>query len=152
MNVVWLRTMTLAALVVAASVGSAWAEDQTVDQQIDQLLGDHAQYQAVFAALQKAVAGHEAATVANLIDYPINVSVGGKRRTIKSARDFVNQYNAIMSPSIAKVVVDQKYEDLFVNYRGVMFGRGQVWLNGICRDKACKAFDVKVTAIQNGPK
>ena len=32
---------------------------------------------------------------------------------------------------------------------GVMFGNGEVWLNGICKDDACADFDVKIVTIQS---
>jgi len=46
-------------------------------------------------------------------------------------------------------VKNQKYEDLFVNSHGVMFGSGEVWVNGLCKDNACKTLDVKVITIQH---
>jgi hypothetical protein len=33
-----------------------------------------------------------------------------------------------------------------------MFGRGQAWINGICKDDKCNAFDVKLVALQHGPE
>jgi len=47
------------------------------------------------------------------------------------------------------VIEQQKYGDFFINYQGVMFGRGEVWINGICADSGCKQFDVKVVTIQD---
>ena len=37
---------------------------------------------------------------------------------------------------------------MMVNSRGVMLGRGEVWVNGICPDKACKSPDVRIYVIQ----
>jgi hypothetical protein len=37
-----------------------------------------------------------------------------------------------------------------VSAKGVMLGSGEVWLNGVCRDPACTAPEVKVIAIQPG--
>ena len=86
------------------------------------------------------------------MSYPINVSINGRKTTIRNAKAFVANYDAIMTPDIVATVKNQKYEDLFVNYQGVMFGRGQIWVNGVCKDKACKTQDVKVITIQHGPK
>ena len=83
---------------------------------------------------------------------PDGVKVRGKETVVKSAKAFAEHYDGIMTAAITKAVVNQKYDDLFVNDQGVMFGDGQVWVNGICHDNACKNFDVKVIAIQDGPK
>jgi hypothetical protein len=34
----------------------------------------------------------------------------------------------------------------------VMFGRGQIWVNGVCKDKACNTRDVKIITIQHAPR
>lgn len=54
-----------------------------------------------------------------------------------------------MTPDIVSAVTKQKYEDLFVNSHGVMIGNGQVWVNGVCKDDACKKRDVKIITIQH---
>jgi hypothetical protein len=90
--------------------------------------------------------------VANLVRYPISVSIGGRKTMIQNAKTFLANYGAIMTPDIVSTVKTQKYEDLFVNYQGVMFGRGQIWVNGVCKDKACNTRDVKIITIQHGPK
>ncbi|MCL1634763.1 hypothetical protein M2650_08985 [Luteimonas sp. SX5] len=126
------------------------AADKAVDDAIDDALGDHIRYRAAFDELQRAVAAKDAAAVAALVQYPLVATIDGKKATIKDSAAFAAQYDKIVTPAIADVVTRQKYSDLFVNYKGVMFGSGQVWLNGICKDNACKQADVKVVAIQPG--
>jgi len=147
-----LRRLHLAALFVVASSLPTFAAGQTTNQQIDQLLGDHTKYEAAITKLQKAVATHDAPGVAALVSYPIRVKIKGKNTLIKSTKTFVKNYDAIMTPKITDAVTKQDYEKLFVNATGIMFGDGQVWVNGVCKDKACKNFDAKVITIQNGPK
>jgi hypothetical protein len=53
-----------------------------------------------------------------------------------------------MTPPIAEAIKRQKYSQLMVNYKGVMFGNGEAWVNGICKDDACKDVDVRVVALQ----
>lgn len=133
----------------AAPAPSA-AGDQTVNDSIDNLLGDHTQYQAAITQLQQAVAAKDAAAVAALVDYPFTTTIDGNKVVVKDAGAFVAQYDKIVTPAIADVIVKQKYAELMVNAKGVMFGSGEAWLNGVCKDKACKAFDVKVVTIQPG--
>lgn len=141
---------TAAAPQAAPAPAADAAGDQAINDSIDNLLGDHTQYQAAFAQLQQAVAAKDATAVAGMIDYPFTATIDGKKTAIKDATAFAAQYDRIVTPAIADVIVRQKYSELFVNYKGVMFGSGEAWLNSICKDKACKAFDVKVVAIQPG--
>ncbi|AOF88390.1 hypothetical protein [Sinorhizobium sp. RAC02] len=151
MNANRIRHLFLAAPLIIAGMVPAFADESSVNQSIDQLLGDHTKYQAVIIALQKAVAAQDAKGVAAMVSYPIGVKINGKETNVKSAAAFEKHYSGIITPRIAKAVTDQKYGDLFVNYQGVMFGDGQVWISGICTDNDCKNFDVKVETIQDGP-
>ena len=94
------------------------------------------------------MAAHDAVAVAALVDYPFTATIDGKRVVIDDAVSFAARYREIVTPAIATVIAGQRYADLMVNARGVMFGSGEAWLNGICSDAACKHFDVKVVAIQ----
>lgn len=125
------------------------ADDPTaVNQSIDDLLGNHERYQAVIQQFQKAVADNDAASVASLVNYPFTATIDGKRIKIADRQAFVQQYDKIVTPAIAAAITQQKYSQLMVNYKGVMFGSGEAWINGICKDKACKQVDVRVVAIQ----
>ena len=134
-----------------ATPATASATDQAVNDSIDSNLGDHTRYQAVIQQLQSAVAADDAAKVAALAQYPFSVDIGGKATVLKNEQEFVARYQEFMTPDISKAIVDTKYADLFVNYKGVMFGNGQAWINGICKDDQCKAFDVKLVTLQHGP-
>lgn len=143
------RTMFFAAA-TTIMLQSAAADDAEVNQSIDDLLGDHEVYQEAITALQDGVEAHDADAVAELVSYPISVAVNGKKMVIKSPKAFVTHYDAIMTPEITEAVTDQDYGDLMVNSQGIMFGDGQVWINGICKDDACDKFDAKVITIQAG--
>lgn len=134
---------------LAAGQAAAPSDDASVDQAIDRALGGHSQYHAVFAAFKQAVADHDAAKVAELVDYPLRVTIGGKKSRVRSAKEFVARYAQIMTPAIQAVITEQRYADLFVNSAGVMFGNGEVWLRGICKDTLCQHVDVKIGTIQS---
>lgn len=145
------RTVFVAAAIGVVTLQPVAADEAEVNQSIDDLLGDHTVYQEAIAALQESVEAHDADAVAELVSYPIDVAVDGKKMVIKSPKAFVTNYDAIMTPEIAEAVTDQDYGDLMVNSQGIMFGDGQVWINGICKDDACETFDAKVITIQAGP-
>ena len=140
---------TAAGTMPADDVGDSAGTD-AVNQSIDTVLGDHAKYEPVIHAFQQAVASGDKQGVAALVDYPISVTIDGKATSIKDAQAFVAGYDRFMTPAIARAISAQKYADLFVNDKGVMFGNGEAWINGVCRDTACKDMDVKVVALQPG--
>jgi hypothetical protein len=125
-------------------------DERTINDSIDRVLGDHAGYQAVFTRLQRAVADEDAAAVATLVAYPFTASIDGRKLKLDDAGAFVAQYHRIVTPAIAGVIANQKYADVMVSARGVMLGNGEVWLNGVCGDRACAKPEVKVIAIQPG--
>ena len=140
----------------SASEGAAPAIDpataeQAVNDAIEDNLGNHTRYQAVIRDLQSAVAAGDAAKVAALTHYPLSVEIGGKQTLLSNEQEFVARYAQIMTPDISKAIVDTRYADLFVNYKGVMFGKGEAWLGGFCTDEACNDVKVKLVTLQHGP-
>lgn len=133
----------------AAMGEAAVADDHTsVNAAIDAVLGDHAKYEQAIVAFQSAVTGKDRAAVAALVDYPFTAHIDGGTVKIADAAAFVARYEGIVTPEITDVITKQAYADLFVNDKGVMFGNGEAWINGICKDTACKDVDVRVVAIQ----
>jgi len=116
-----------------------------VRQRIDQVLGDAAQYEAVFNAFQKAVNGGDHAAVVEEVRFPLNIANGAK---ITGPGEFQRNYERILTPAVRKAIAAQKFDDVMVNQQGVMIGDGQVWLNGTCLDQACSRTEVKVVTIQ----
>lgn len=102
---------------------------------------------AFFATLQAAVRAGNRAAVSALVEFPIEVSVAGNRRTISSRRAFEKRYDSIICKQVADVILSQDFESLFANWRGLMIGRGEVWFGGICEDTKCAARRVRITAI-----
>jgi len=139
-----------AAMPAAPDANAAAANsDAEMDKAIDDALGDHATYRRVMEDFQKAVAAKDATAASALVHYPIDVEIAGKKTQLKNPSAFVKEYDKFMTPDIAKAITGTRYADAFANYKGVMLGRGEVWINGICKDSACKNVDVKVVTIQS---
>ena len=135
-----------------SGVAPALEDDKVINASIDRLLGDHAKYQAVIEAYQQAVTRGDKAAVAALVDYPLQVDIDGSRTAIRDASAFVQDYDRIITPAIARTIEAQKYSELMVNSQGVMFGNGETWINGVCKKGSadCGEFEVKVVTIQAG--
>jgi hypothetical protein len=120
-----------------------------LDKSIDLSVGNHVKVQQILTQLQQAVASHNAPAVAALIHYPIKVNPGKKPFTIKNEKEFIKDYDRIITHDIQDAIFKQKYENLFVNSQGAMIGDGEVWITGFCRDKSCKQSDIKIGTIQD---
>lgn len=148
-----IRVSKLSLTVVALSAFMAVpVAAQTVDEvnaRIDMLLGEHAAYEQAFGLIQAAVAADEAAAVAQWVAYPFSVTADGKQYSFDGPDGFIEHYSGIVTEEVKAAIVDQQYEELFVSADGIMFGDGQLWLNGICADEACSDFEVKIIAIQS---
>lgn len=141
---------SVSAGVEADAVPAAAAEGEgDARARIERLLGDADQYETLFNHLQRGVAANDAAAVAALMRYPLNVHVGGNKRSVADAATFQRDYSRIITPEIAKVIAEEKFDGLFVNGQGVMLGSGQVWMNGKCLDKECSKADAKVVTVQD---
>ena len=142
----------IAALTLAFCLGCLPAAAQTaadVDAAIERNLGAPELYRAAFDAIQAAVAGGDGAGFASYVAFPITVTADGEAMVIGDAAQFIEHYDGIVTDEITAAITGQQWEALFVKYQGVMFGNGQVWMNGICKDDACAAFDVKIITIQS---
>ncbi|MGH8061246.1 MAG: hypothetical protein ACREO7_04435 [Pseudoxanthomonas sp.] len=135
-----------------SSAALAIDDHADVNASIDRLLGDHARYEAVIEAYQKAVTGGDKAAVAALVAYPLKVDIRGSKVMIRDPAAFVRDYDRIVTPGIAHAVERQEYSQLMVNSQGVMFGIGETWINGVCKQGStdCSEFEVKVVTIQPG--
>jgi hypothetical protein len=142
--------MALFACAVFLPPVQAQSSRADIDKSISNNIGDPAKFQAFFADLKQAVQKHDADAVAALVNYPITVNPRTKSaRRIRTPKAFAEGYDSIITAHIADVIENQKYEDLFVNYRGAMFGSGEVWVGGICKDKECAQSDIRIITIQN---
>ncbi|RYZ43454.1 MAG: hypothetical protein EOO71_03650 [Myxococcaceae bacterium] len=137
-----------AAALVDSGTPAATDDHAEVNARIDTVLGNPSKYEQAVASLQQAVSAHDASAVAAMVAYPFTANIGGKKVRIANAKAFIARYDAIVTPAIAQAITGQHYADLFVNAKGVMFGKGEAWLNGICKDSACKDVDVRVVALQ----
>jgi hypothetical protein len=139
-----------AALCLILAFTPAHADEAEVDQQIETLLGDPEIFKNTIADLQQRVADEDSIAVSAFISYPITVTIGGKRKTLRQAEDLEPVYSKVFTPEIIEVIVNQDYGSLFVNSEGVMFGNGEVWMSAICLDDGCNETEAQIITIQSG--
>jgi len=148
MRGVW-RGALLALLLLGFAVPGQAASEAEVNARIDSLFGHAARYETSIKLFQQAVAAGDREDVAAFVRYPIVVTIDGHRRTIRSARTFLDRYDEIMTPDIVAAVAGQRYADLAVGRDGVRFGQGEVLIDRICLDRSCRRFVPKVVSIRH---
>jgi hypothetical protein len=111
---------------------------------------------AFLTELQAAVRAGNASKLADLVSYPLPVNTGGHADAIRTKAQFVKRYSDIIDSVTAKAILNQRFEDLFSNWQGVMIGSGNVWLSGICENESprgtCKGQRVLIVAVNRSPK
>jgi hypothetical protein len=85
------------------------------------------------AKLQAAVQGNDVQAIAAMTHFPLTVN--GRPGARDSAR-FVQGFGVIFNDKVRSAVLQARVEDLFASYRGLMIGSGQVWISGVCADRA----------------
>ena len=85
------------------------------------------QAEMFLAELQRIVRAHDKATFADLVHYPIQVSVGDKNTKVSARSDFIRRYRSIVTPALKQTILVQNPKCLFANSQGVMIGHGQLW-------------------------
>lgn len=138
---------SLYALVVSADEAK---EAPGKDGAIDNALGlDAEAVRQVYEKLQKALLEHDKRAISSLVRYPL-VARGndGSVVVLYTKRDVRNNYQQVFSRRVRKKILEQRFDELFVNASGVMFGDGELWISRICRDdKECKDADYLITAV-----
>lgn len=143
----WFAAITVALVLVAAPALAQTDEDVTAAINLN--FGDAEPFVEAFDAIQAAVADDDAEAFAQWVSYPFEVTVDGEAYVFDEPAGVVEHYESMMTEEIKTAILEQQYKDLFVNAEGVMFGDGQVWLSGICKDEACAAFDVRIVTVQS---
>ena len=140
-----------AVLLVTTLTGvAAKADEASVDQQIETLLGDAPDYKELFYAFKVALEEGKSDIVVSLVNYPITVTIDGEEATYSSEQELLDNYDSVFTEAIVEAVSNQDYGDLFVNSEGVMIGNGEVWISGICEDSACSSAPPRIAVIQSG--
>lgn len=83
----------------------------------------------LYCKVKSAIETANHAAFAALIAYPVATSVDGRRTTIYTPQQFVDYAEKILTPSVINAVKETDFMEMFYNYRGLMFGNGQIWFN-----------------------
>ena len=143
MSAILLRLVVLLSL--ATSTCLAWEQgEEPLGARLAAAGYNEPEVAAFLKKIQGAVQADDARALAGMVHYPF--SAPGKF-TAKDRRAFIKQYEGFVTPRWKAAVVAQRYEDLFVNYQGIMVGNGEVWFGRPCTDKDCTKQELKIIAF-----
>ena len=148
-----LKKLSVAVLFTLCASTTVYAgSDRETDARLDTLMGSasHERFHDFLNQLQKAIANKDKKAVAAMVDYPLTITVNHKEIDIADDHAFIKAYDKIFTDRLVKIILDQKYADLFAKDTGVMIGpHGELWFSGICTVKDCSKFDIKIMQINN---
>jgi hypothetical protein len=78
---------------------------------------------------------------ADLINYPINVTINNKKISIHSSEEFIQHYNDIITSDFKNKLSDSYTKYLFSNSMGVMLGNGEIWFD-LFKDKGYRIYGI----------
>lgn len=70
--------------------------------------------------------------ISEFIAYPLSVSlVNGDRILLETEADFIENYDVIFNANVKEAFLQQEMSELFINWQGLMIGRGHVWITEV---------------------
>lgn len=135
------KTRMICAVLLAACIWASFSAGTAVLAASENryLLGgvdNAAEFEKMFSVLQTALAANDRGKVADLVLYPLRVNgwlgdAAGKTTVqFLTPPEVVENFDDIFTVQVKEAIIKQKTEKLFVNWQGVMVGKGEAWLSG----------------------
>ena len=96
--------------------------------------------------LQHSVAADDRVHVVEMIHFPISIRVAGKWMTLRGKDQLLKYYDTAFDKKVKGFIAKQKFSELFCNWKGIMIGRGEIWIN-----TSGTSSSLRIIAINNDP-
>ena len=128
------------------------------DEDLIGLFGEATVYRSAFSEVQSTIEKDDREGFAALVHYPFTIyrdkeeCCGAEAiDTIEISDEFMEKFDEIVTTEVRQVIQRQKFDDLILNWRGLGFELGAVWIVGHCVaedvDDACAETIVGVKYI-----
>ncbi|GAA0178332.1 hypothetical protein SH2C18_14040 [Clostridium sediminicola] len=113
-------------------------------------INDPIEFQKVFNTVKELVSNGDKERVAEYILYPLNVYASADKPTLKieNKEEFIKNYDKIFNEQVKTALANQKVEETFVNYQGVMVKNGEIWFGAISANNSSPQ-QYKIIAINH---
>lgn len=135
--------LAVVSVLFLGSVHRVWASSDHISA--EQVTADD---KAFFREIKLAIENRDAKWIAKNINIPLNVNINGKKTSIKTEKEFIKNYDSIITPVIVDAVRSQDENDMFKNWQGIMAGKGQIWFGKYIDEKTNKSY-YYIKAINN---
>lgn len=79
--------------------------------------------------------------LAEMIQYPISVTIGNEKKTINSSEELIQSYDDIITADFKDKISKSYTRYLFSNDKGIMMGNGEIWIHSL-DDKGLRIFAI----------
>jgi hypothetical protein len=131
-------------------------ENLSVESRIKYFGMKAAEVRDLLDALKQRVGKDDRAGVCALADYPLRVRrqrVGAQLKVtngvVRNAADCLKSYSEIFNGKVIAAIKQQRFENLFVNYQGVMVGQGEIWMSSVPLNKSSGRFGPRIITVNN---
>ena len=100
-----------------------------------------------FGRIKQAISDGRSAALAEMVLYPISIKVGDGEVVLRSPKDFVNNYQNIITKDVAHAVAIQAPERMSRSWRGVRVGLGVLWFDQVKINDEAPEFIYRITGI-----
>jgi hypothetical protein len=82
--------------------------------------------------LRMALSRQDVAAMALLVRFPVRVNhADGSKISLNNAAALQTRFAEVFPPSVRSAVLNQKPEEIFCKYTGIMYGNGAVWIEAV---------------------
>jgi len=103
--------------------------------------------ETLFLIVKTAIAAGDDLKVAELVKYPIRVTLEGQESLLKDRQEFLDYYEKIFDEGFIQTVFEMDETKLALLPNGVQAGNGELWFNYFCTDISCSDAQFLITQI-----
>lgn len=82
--------------------------------------------------LRTAITRRDIAATALLVRFPLTINFyDGSSISLNNLTAFQSRFAEVFSPTVSSAILKQKLNNIFCNYNGIMYGRGEVWVEAV---------------------
>ena len=125
--------------IIASIFFTSASAGEISDEDLIGLFGEAAIYRNAFSEVQSTIKNDDREGFATLVHYPFTIyrdkeeCCGSEAvDTIENSDEFVERFDEIVTPAVRQVIQNQEFDELIVNWRGLGFDLGAVWIVGHC--------------------
>ena len=100
----------LAAVLVIFSI-QFWAQAEVTKSYSIAGIDDPSKVDEFLKTLQGFVSGNKKEEIANIVNYPLTITISGKKRALKNMGDFLDNYAEAFNSNVKEAVLKQKPSD-----------------------------------------